>query len=120
MATALDQAPEFMAWTWADIEPQYAALAERELNAETVHQFLRDWSALSDRVGELGTRLHLATDMNTADEEASARYQAFVKDIVPKVQEVEHGLTVKLLESGVEPEGLEVPLRRMRVDVTLF
>jgi oligoendopeptidase F len=120
MATALDQAPEFMAWTWADIEPQYAALAEREINADTVDQFLRDWSALSDRVSELGTRLHLATDMNTADEEASARYQDFVQEIDPKVEEAEHGLTLKLLESGIEPDGLEVPLKRMRVDVALF
>lgn len=120
MVTALDNPPDFMAWTWDDIEPQYRELAGRTLTAETVDRFLRDWTDLGNRIGELGTRLDLATDMNTADEEASARFQTYVQEIMPRVEEAENELAKKLLDSGLQPDGLGVPLRRMRVDVELF
>jgi oligoendopeptidase F len=39
---------------------------------------------------------------------------------MPRVEEAENELARKLLDSGLQPDGLGVPLRRMRVDVELF
>lgn len=105
---------------WEDIEPRYRELAERDITAETVDAFLRDWTTLADDVGEMSARIKLATDQNTADEAASERFRVLVEEIGPRVEEAEHGLITKLLESGLVPEGMEVPLQRMRVDAELF
>lgn len=84
--------PEFMHWTWDDIEPLYAELEAREVRAENAETFLSDWSALSERLQELGARLYLATTLDTSDERASDRYRTFVQDVQPRIQEAEQRL----------------------------
>jgi oligoendopeptidase F len=113
-------APDFMTWTWADIEPRYAELQGREVAAENVDGFLRDWTHLSQQVDELGTRLKLETDQNTADEAVAERFRGYVEEIQPKITEAEHRLTEKLLETGLTPAGMDVPLRGMRVEAEIF
>lgn len=120
MATALAETPEFMTWTWDDIEPRYRELEGRTLVLETIGDFLEEWSRLADQIGELASRLKVATDVDTADEDAAARYRTFVQDTSPKVDEAEHRLAQKLLATGIVPEGMEVPMRHMQVDVELF
>lgn len=120
MTTSQREAPEFIDWTWSQIEPQYRALQEREVTAETIDAFLRDWTVLSDRVSELSARTQLATDVDTADADASKRYHTLVTDTMPKVEEAEHRLGQKLLASNIVPADMEVPIRRLRVDDELF
>jgi oligoendopeptidase F len=112
--------PEFMQWTWEDIEPRYRELEERDVTAETVADYLNDWSTLAARVEELGTRLEVATTINTADESASTRFRAFVQDVQPRIKEAEHRLKQKLLGIGHVPEGMEIPVRIMRRQVEMF
>src|SRR5437763_16642544 len=109
MATALAETPEFMTWTWEDIEPRYRELEGRSLIREDIGDFLQEWSELADQIGELASRLKVATDVNTADDEASARYRTFVQETSPRIEEAENRLTRKLLGSGFVPEGMEVP-----------
>lgn len=118
--TEATETPEFMSWTWADIEPRYQALESRELTKETIDSFLREWSEVVEQVEELGARLKVASDINTADEEASARFRAYIEEIDPKVKEAEHRLEEKLLAGGLTPKDMAVPLRNMRVDTELF
>lgn len=117
MATAT---PDFMTWTWADIEPRYRALQDRDVTESTVEEFLLDWSRLSQQVAELGSRLKLAGDQNTADEEAAERFRAYVEEIQPRASEAEHRLTEMLLATGLTPAGMEIPLRGMRVEAEIF
>lgn len=112
--------PEFMHWTWDDIEPLYAELEAREVRAENAETFLSDWSALSERLQELGARLYLATTLDTSDERASDRYRTFVQDVQPRIQEAEQRLKGMLLNTGATPEGMEIPMRIMRQESEMF
>lgn len=118
--SALADAPSFMSWTWADIGPRYAELESRALTSRSVDDFLIGWSELAERIGEMGSRLNVATTVNTADEDASRRFHEFLEEIQPRVQQAEQRLKEKLLASGLEPAGFEIPLRKMRVEAELF
>jgi oligoendopeptidase F len=115
-----ERATEMLAWTWPRLEPYYAELAGRKLSAANVDGFLLDWTRLFDRVEEVRARLLVATYQYTADKEAEARYHRFLEDIYPSWETAEQGLTKKLLDSGLTPEGFEQPLRGMRADAAIF
>ena len=63
---------EFNTWPWEQIAPFYADLQERPLTPETVHQWLSDWSKLSQLLAEKSSRLRVATTQNTHDDAAEA------------------------------------------------
>ncbi len=58
--------------------------------------------------------------MNTADAEAEKNYHAFLGEVYPQVETAEQELKQKLLNSGLEPAGFEIPLRNMRAEAALF
>ncbi|MGI8968565.1 MAG: M3 family oligoendopeptidase [Chloroflexota bacterium] len=120
LSPLLANAPDFTSWTWADIEPRYAALETAHLDEATVDTWLKEWSELSSRVQEILARLRALTTCNTADEEMQRRLHDFMDHTFPRVEEAEQRLRQKLLASGLEPEGFAVPLRQMRADVALF
>jgi len=121
MQSSLPQnAHEFMDWSWAQIEPYYRELAERPLAAGNLHAWLADWSRLSMLVYETYQRLRVATEVNTADQGAERRYNLFLEGVRPASQAAEQALKEKLLASGLEPAGFELPLRNMRAEADLF
>lgn len=111
---------EFMQLPWADIAPFYQELAGRRLNASNVKQFLLDWTALTQLWYEAYQRLYVGITVDTTDAVAERRYHAFLDEIYPAVQEAEQRLKVKLLASGLEPPGFEIPLRIMQTETSLF
>ncbi len=111
---------DLMRWTWAEMEPHYRELAARTLTPENLGDFMADWTQLTERVDELRSRLNVATNVNTADEEAENRYNDYLDRIFPNVQAAAQTLKEKLLASGLEPEGFAVPLRKMRTEAALF
>lgn len=120
MAAQPPQTLDFMQWTWDDIEPRYRELEALEVSPATVESFLHLWTDLADRIQELGERLHVQTDADTTDEEAARRYQHYIQEISPRVEAADQRLKEKLLASGLQPKGMDVPIQRMRVDVELF
>ncbi len=112
--------PDFLNWTWADLAPHYAELADRPLTAATVEAWLADWTALTERVSELRERLYVATTANTADATAEARFNGYLETIFPPMQVAENQLKAKLLTSGLCPAGFEVPLHRLKAEADLF
>ena len=118
--TLPDSATDFMVWTWADIEPYFADLQARKLDEQTVESWLSDWTKLAELMQERYARLSLANTQDTRDEAAETRFHAFLSDIQPKSQKANHLLDERLLASGLEPAGFEVPLRNMRSDAELF
>jgi oligoendopeptidase F len=111
---------DFMTWPWSQIAPYYAELEAHALAPENVDGWLRGWSELTKRLAETSSRLYVATSVNTADEQAEARYRAFLEDVLPNMEAAEQRLREKLLASGLEPAGFEVPLRDMRADAAGF
>lgn len=107
-------------WQWSEIEPYFHDLATRTLTAQNVHAWLADWSALDERLGEMYARLSLAKTQNTADKDAEQAYNAFLDNIFPKAEAARQKLREKLLASGLEPQGFELPLKKMRASAELF
>ncbi len=107
-------------WTWEEIEPYFQELVSRPLTAATLADFMADWTRLGELLDEMGSRLNVATTVNTADQEAEHRFHSFLDKIAPKAQAADQQLKQKLLESGLEPENFEVALRRMRTEASLF
>ena len=121
MLTDLPQNPiDFMSWEWSEIEPFYVELAARPLTADAVQDWLVDWTRLNELIWERRNRLHVANTADTSDKEAEQQFYAFLEEIVPPAQAAEQRLKEKLLASGLEPEGMAVPLRKMRVEAALF
>lgn len=111
---------EFMQWSWSEIAPFYQELARRKLTASNVEQFLLDWTALTQLWHETFQRLYVGITVDTTDAEAERRYITFLDEIYPAVQEAEQRLKQKLLASGLEPAGFEVPLKIMQTEIRLF
>src|SRR5215510_6764097 len=99
-------AQEFSAWAWPHIEPFYADLYSRELTAATVDGWLADWTRLSALLDEVSTRHVIATTTNTADAQIERSYTAYLDEIAPRTMAAEQRLKQRLLESGLEPQGM--------------
>ena len=62
----------------------------------------------------------MATTLNTADQEAKNRFNAFLDDIYSPSQAANQVLKQKLLASGLQPQGFDIPLRNMRVEAEIY
>ncbi|MCB8924779.1 MAG: M3 family oligoendopeptidase [Ardenticatenaceae bacterium] len=111
---------EFKNWPWDKIAPFYADLQERPLTPNTIDQWLADWTKLSDLLSERAARLRVATTQDTHDDVAEAAMNQFLDALFPHVQKAENSLQQRLLDSGLEPDGMAIPLRNMRAEAELF
>jgi oligoendopeptidase F len=111
---------DFIYWTWPQYEPYYHNLIERSLAADNIAAWLADWSHIGKIVQEAYARLHLATTLNTADAEAEQHYNTFIGEVYPQVEAAEQQLKQKLLASGLDAAGFDIPLRNMRAEAALF
>lgn len=111
---------EFKSWTWEQMAPFYADLQERPLTPNSIHQWLVDWSQITKLRQEMGARRRVATTLDTHNEEAEATMNQYLDEIFPQALIAENQLEKRLLESGLEPDGMEIPLRNMRADAELF
>ncbi|MBE2201874.1 MAG: M3 family oligoendopeptidase [Anaerolinea sp.] len=110
----------FADWTWEQIEPYYAELEQRPLQPGAIHQWLLDWSALTRLIFERFSRLSVAKTVDTTDEAAETAFNTYMDTVFMPSQAAEQTLRLKLLASGLEPEGMAEPLRKMRADVAIF
>ena len=121
MFTTLKNPPaDFLSWDWSKFEPFVQDLLAQPLNANTVGDWLQNWSDLGDALQEFFSRLNVAVTINTADQEAEARFKAALDGIYPNAMAADQKLKVRLLESGLQPAGFEIPLRDYRDDAALF
>ena len=114
----------YMSWTWDQWQPHFDELLATELTAENVDEWLVGWSELASRVSDIWSetrsRLEVATTLDTQDEDARQRYSTFLEGVFAKAREADNALTQKLLDSGLEPEGFDVPLRNLKAAADLF
>jgi oligoendopeptidase F len=113
-------ANDILDWSWDHVEPYYTDLAARSLDAATIMSWLQDWTRIGDLTSELASRLYVATTRNTADTEAEQRYHAYLNNLYPAIMAAEQSLRQKLLDSGLEPAGLAIPLRTIRAEAALY
>ncbi len=110
----------FMDWSWEQIEPYLAELGERPLTAENVVEWLKDWTQIEGMISETYSRRSVATTLDTTDKAAEEKYNTFIETIMPPAMIANQRLKEKLLASGFEPEGYEIPLRDMQADAEIF
>lgn len=115
-----ETADDFKYWDWSQIEPYYQELVSHRLTANSLHSWLADWTRVADLVSEARWSLYIDMTLDTTDETAGQRYVAFFENIYPPAQEAEQKLKQKLLDSGLEPDGFDIPLRSMRAEAALF
>jgi oligoendopeptidase F len=111
---------EMTGWAWDRYETWFGELAGRGLTPANVDRFMADWSELHELCDEVGSRLCVAKDADTADKDAEARFVAFVENVQPKLQEAEQGLKSKLLAARLAPANFDLPLRRMQTEAQLY
>ena len=111
---------EILDWSWDDYAPHYESLATTELDEDGISDWLQRWSDLVELLSEVGTRMHIATTVDTTDEVARDTYHEFLEDVGEPAQAAEQQLKERLLASGLEPEGFTVQLRAIRAEAELF
>jgi len=111
---------EFAELGWDRIEPFYRDLEAQTLTQGSVAGWLADWSRLAALVSETEQRLLVATSINTADKGAEARLERYLDGVYQEAQKADQRLKERLIASGLEPEGFNVPLRNMRAEADLF
>jgi oligoendopeptidase F len=111
---------DFQFWPWSKIEPFYKDLAAHTLNSSNIQEWLANWSALKELVMETYNRLYVANTCDTTNQEVEQRLMAFLEDIFPNSEAGDQVLKQKLLESGIQPQGFEQPMRNMRAETALF
>ena len=105
---------------WNDIQPYFDDLLARDLTPKSIDRWLRDWTRLAELLGERAARIRIATVQDTTDEVAEAAYNAFLADIFPSMARANQALIKKLVKSGLSAEGMEIAIKKMRVDAEIF
>jgi oligoendopeptidase F len=111
---------EAQGWKWSQFEPYFQDLEARPLTAANVNNWLADWSRLSELLDESATRLSVATTQDTTNKEAEQRYLNFLSEIDEPASAAQQKLKLKLLESGLHPDGFEMPLRNLQAESRTF
>jgi oligoendopeptidase F len=111
---------EFSEWDWDQIAPHANGLLRRRLTLSSIDEWLADWSALARLIAESFNRLYIRTTTHTNDRANHARFRKYSEEVMPKAREFEQRMKTRLLESGLRPKGMAVPLRRMRSDSAIY
>ena len=111
---------EFALLDWEGIQPYYDQLLDMDLNKESLDFWMKNWSDLRKLVDERNARLSLATALDMSDEVAEKDYHDFLEDVYPAIRAADQKLKEKILESGMIPAGMELALRKMRLEADLF
>jgi oligoendopeptidase F len=120
LASLPTQATDILDYTWADIAPHAEAFRQRDITADTLDSFLRDLTAFLRLIGEMGSRIYVATTENTQDEVAKRRFMTLIQEIQPQMSRFENDMNLKLLNSGLEPADYYPVLRYIRKQVEIF
>jgi len=121
MTSSLPADPiEFATWDWDRMVPHAKELLRRRLTPSSIDGWLADWSLLARLIAESFNRLYIRTTTHTNDEAGQARFRKYSEEVMPKAREFEQGMKERLLESGLRPKGMAVPLRRMRSDSAIY
>ena len=120
--TNYKQFPQINALDWATVQPHFDALLAIDLNAQTIDNWLQQWSDLEAVLEEAAAQIYREVTENTADAAAEARFNLYVEQILPQAKIAVQALKQKLLamvgfQSSAETTLL---LRRFRTEAGIF
>lgn len=111
---------DWKTWDFNQLMLAYADLEKDEISSGQVANWLARWTETAACCDELYNRLYVATTVNTADKEAQKRFEGFMENNFSVWQSAEQKLKEKLLASGLDIDGMQIPLRGMRAEADLF
>jgi oligoendopeptidase F len=111
---------EMQDWKWDNYKPYFDHLLNQDIDKENIETWMKDWSNLSELIGEVGTDVYVSTTVDTTDEEAKKRFHTFLEDISENSSTKNQELKKKLLDSGISPNNFEIPMRAIKSEVELF
>lgn len=111
---------QFQRWPWSDIQPYYDDLMARRLDAAALESWLEDWGSLREQIYETYNRLMVDTSLHTDSPEISQRYANFIDEVYTPSLQSEYRVKEKLIASGLEQPGFEIPLRNLRAEADLY
>jgi len=121
MFTSLPKDPEqFMQLDWTRLKPYTDDLLQRDLNASSLESWVMDWSDLSRIISEIYARLWVATTLDTSNPQVTERFNTFLDETLTPFRAADQELKLKLLSSGLQPAGFDIPLRNMRQEAEIF
>lgn len=117
--------PSLDATKWANLDPLYQSLIDRELKCEgCLQKLLLDRSDLDALVSEAGANLYISMTRHTDDEAANKAYEEFVQGVEPEHKKAAFELDKKIASSPhaekLDTERYQVLLRSTRTNVDLF
>ncbi|MBA3497923.1 MAG: M3 family oligoendopeptidase [Gemmatimonadales bacterium] len=119
--SALPASPAaFVKATWEDVDPYYADLVERPLDATTVDEWLRAWSRLEELVTEAAAQAMIAYTIETSDSEKEKDHLRFSTEILPKAEERSVELARRFVALGHSTPELATTLARFRTSIEIF
>lgn len=110
----------FLTWDWKRIEPVANGLLRRRITARSVETWLADWSALARLIAESFNRLYIRTTTHTNDRAGQRRFRRYSEEVMPKARQFEQAMKERLIDSGLRPRQMTVPLRRMRTEAAIY
>lgn len=114
------QYDEIKDWGWADFKPYADQLLAMDVTEATIDTWLTGYTQVGELIGELSQQSQVATTRDTTDEEANQRFMRFNDEVLPEIMTVRNQLDKKWVDSGLVPEGMEVPIRNIMADIELF
>lgn len=106
--------------SWSTFEPFYTELARRTLSADSIEEWMLDWSRLLDLLREIDSRLSVAKDLDTTNEATEKQFLAFQELVGIPSDAQDQVLREKLLASGLTPKNYALPLVRTRLEAEIF
>ncbi len=118
--TLLKDPNELMQWKWSFIKPYADDLEKRLLTSASLEAWVMDWSDLNRIISEMLARFYVASTLYTSDPEVKERFNNFLDETLTPSMATNQALKQKLLASGLQPRGFEIPLRNMRVEAEIY
>lgn len=120
LSTLPKSSEEIKNWQWSEFAPYYQELQAQELTENNINEWLTDWTQLSDLLTFHFSKLRIAVSQDTSNKQSEQQLNHFLETIVPAMREAEHQLSQKLLAGGLQPQGMEIALKKMRAQATIF
>ncbi|MCI0713473.1 MAG: M3 family metallopeptidase, partial [Chloroflexi bacterium] len=109
-----------MDWQWSDWQPFYQHLAAISIGPGNIKQWLTEYDLLTRLFKEVEGHVEVEAMVDTTDEVAAARKKNFKQTITPEAEAFTFRLDKKLVESGLTPDALKIPLRDVQTQIRLF
>jgi oligoendopeptidase F len=121
MSNALPSDPAvFMQWDWSQLKPYADDLLDQTLTPISLQSWMKEWSDLNRVISEIFARLLVATTLDTANQAARQRFDAFLDGIFTPSRVANQALKHKLLHCGLQPDNFAIPMRNMRLEAEIF